>query len=257
MIDSHAHLDDQKFNKDQEDLIGRFDEDGLEFVVNIGSDIETSRASVALAQKYEKIYAAIGIHPHDADSYNEKIEQELIALSKEDKVVALGEIGLDYYYDNSPREVQKEVFERQLELAHSLNLPIVIHSREATKDTFDRIKNHLEKYPEDKVLIHCFSGSLETMKEYIRLGCYIALGGAVTFKNARVPKEVAIEVPLDRLLLETDSPYLTPEPLRGKRNEPSYVRYVGDFIANLRKMNLDDLLEKTAENTKEFYGIQA
>lgn len=255
MIDSHAHLDDRKFNKDQEDLIGRFDEDGLEFVVNIGSDIETSRASVALAQKYEKIYAAIGIHPHDADSYNEKIEQELIALSKEDKVVALGEIGLDYYYDNSPREVQKEVFERQLELAHSLNLPIVIHSREATKDTFDRIKNHLEKYPEDKVLIHCFSGSLETMKEYIRLGCYIALGGAVTFKNARVPKEVAIEVPLDRLLLETDSPYLTPEPLRGKRNEPSYVRYVGDFIANLRKMNLDDLLEKTAENTKEFYGI--
>lgn len=255
MIDSHAHLDDRKFNKDREDLIGRFDEDGLEFVVNIGSDIETSRASVALAQKYEKIYAAIGIHPHDADSYNEKIEQELIALSKEDKVVALGEIGLDYYYDNSPREVQKEVFERQLELAHSLNLPIVIHSREATKDTFDRIKNHLEKYPEDKVLIHCFSGSLETMKEYIRLGCYIALGGAVTFKNARVPKEVAIEVPLDRLLLETDSPYLTPEPLRGKRNEPSYVRYVGDFIANLRKMNLDDLLEKTAENTKEFYGI--
>ena len=255
MIDSHAHLDDQKFNKDREDLIGRFDKDGLEFVVNIGSDIETSRASVALAQKYEKIYAAIGIHPHDADSYNEKIEQELIALSKEDKVVALGEIGLDYYYDNSPREVQKEVFERQLELAHSLNLPIVIHSREATKDTFDRIKNHLEKYPEDKVLIHCFSGSLETMKEYIRLGCYIALGGAVTFKNARVPKEVAIEVPLDRLLLETDSPYLTPEPLRGKRNEPSYVRYVGDFIANLRKMNLDDLLEKTAENTKEFYGI--
>ena len=255
MIDSHAHLDDRKFNKDREDLIGRFDEDGLEFVVNIGSDIETSRASVALAQKYEKIYAAIGIHPHDADSYNEKIEQELIALSKEDKVVALGEIGLDYYYDNSPREVQKEVFERQLELAHSLNLPIVIHSREATKDTFDRIKNHLEKYPEDKVLIHCFSGSLETMKEYICLGCYIALGGAVTFKNARVPKEVAIEVPLDRLLLETDSPYLTPEPLRGKRNEPSYVRYVGDFIANLRKMNLDDLLEKTAENTKEFYGI--
>ena len=255
MIDSHAHLDDQKFNKDREDLIGRFDKDGLEFVVNIGSDIETSRASVALAQKYEKIYAAIGIHPHDADSYNEKIEQELIALSKEDKVVALGEIGLDYYYDNSPREVQKEVFERQLELAHSLNLPIVIHSREATKDTFDRIKNHLEKYPEDKVLIHCFSGSLETMKEYIRLGCYIALGGAVTFKNARVPKEVAIEVPLDRLLLETDSPYLTPEPLRGKRNEPAYVRYVGDFIANLRKMNLYDLLEKTAENTKEFYGI--
>ncbi|KGF10848.1 hydrolase TatD [Tissierellia bacterium S5-A11] len=257
MIDSHVHLDDPRFKKDRDQIIQNFDRDGLELVVNIGADLESSRASVDLARKYDKVYAAVGIHPHDASSYSPEVEKELIDLAQDEKVLAIGEIGLDYYYDNSPRDIQKEVFEKQLDLAHRLGLPIVIHTREASKDTFDRIKAHMEKQPQDKVLIHCFSESLEMMREYVKLGCYIALGGAVTFKNARVPKEVALEVPLDRLLLETDCPYLTPEPLRGKRNEPAYVRYVGDFIANLRKINLDDLLDQTARNTKAFYGIQA
>lgn len=255
MIDSHAHLDDSKFDLDRDSLINNLEKHGIEYVFNIGADIVSSRNSVALADKYENIYAVVGIHPHDASGYDENIEKELIKLSKNKKVMAIGEIGLDYYYDNSPRDIQMEVFKKQIELAAKLNLPIVIHSRDAHKDTFDTLKEAHEKYPDMKVLIHCYSSSVEMMREYMKLGFYIALGGAVTFKNSVTPKEVAKEVPLSRLLLETDSPYMAPVPLRGKRNEPMFVKYVAEEIASLRGINIEEVIEQTSKNTKEFYGI--
>lgn len=255
MIDSHAHLDDPKFDLDRDSLINNLEKHGIEYVFNIGADIVSSRNSVALADKYENIYAVVGIHPHDASSYNEEIEKELIELAKNKKVMAIGEIGLDYYYDNSPRDIQMEVFKKQIELAAKLNLPIVIHSRDAHKDTFDTLKEAHEKYPDMKVLIHCYSSSVEMMREYMKLGFYIALGGVVTFKNSVTPKEVAKEVPLSRLLLETDSPYMAPVPLRGKRNEPMFVKYVAEEIASLRGINIEEVIEQTSKNTKEFYGI--
>lgn len=200
MIDSHVHLDDQAFDEDRDSLIKSLGDNGIELVINNSSDLPSSERSVELANKYENIYAAIGVHPHEAKTYDDGVEERLIELSKNEKVMAIGEIGLDYYYDNSPRDVQKEVFKRQIELAARLGKNIVIHSRDAVKDTFDILKEAHEKY-EFTALIHCFSQSVEMMEEYVKMGDYIALGGAVTFKNAKTPKEVAKKVPLDRLLL--------------------------------------------------------
>ena len=222
MIDSHVHLDDPAFDEDRDSLIKSLGDNGIELVINNSSDLPSSERSVELANKYENIYAAIGVHPHEAKTYNDQVEERLIELSKNEKVMAIGEIGLDYYYDNSPREVQKEVFKRQIELAARLGKNIVIHSRDAVKDTFDILKEAHEKY-EFTALIHCFSQSVEMMEEYVKMGDYIALGGAVTFKNAKTPKEVAKKVPLDRLLLETDCPYMTPVPYRGREMSPSLL----------------------------------
>lgn len=255
MIDSHAHLDDERFNEDREEVIKNLKRDNVDYVVNIGADIESSRNSVDLADKCSNIYATVGIHPHDAKTYTDEMEEELIKLSENKKVVAIGEIGLDFYYDNSPRDVQQIVFERQIKMASRLGKNVVIHSREAVKQTFDTIKTYHKNFY-FKALIHCFTQSVEMMEEYVKMGDYIALGGAVTFKNSRVPKEVARVVPLDRLLLETDSPYMTPEPYRGKRNEPKYVNEVAKFIADLRGMDVKELIEITDKNTKDFYGIK-
>ncbi|MDO5040891.1 MAG: TatD family hydrolase [Peptoniphilus sp.] len=254
MIDSHVHLDDPKFDYDRENLIEKLPEQGINCVYNIGADMESSVASVQLADKYDHIKAVIGIHPHSAKTYNDEIEAKLEELAKNEKVRAIGEIGLDYYYDNSPRDVQVEVFKRQIELAHRLDLPIVIHSRSASQETFDIIKSALDKYPDLKFLIHCFSQSAEMMREYVKMGCYIALGGVVTFKNAKEPKKVAEQVPLDKLLLETDCPYLAPEPMRGKRNEPYYIKYVAEKIAEIRNISVDELVEATDANTRRFYN---
>ncbi len=255
MIDSHAHLDDEDFDVDREEVIGGLEAAGIDLVVNIAADLPSSEASVALAKEHPRIYATVGVHPHEAKTYDDEVEARLRELAKEEKVVALGEIGLDFHYDFSPRDVQRQVFKRQLALAHELGLPIVIHSREADQETFDLIKAHMEEHPEDRVLIHCYSGSVELMREYTKRGAYIALGGTTTFKNARVPKEVAKEVPLTKLLLETDSPYLTPVPYRGKRNEPKYVRLVAENIANLRGIDVEELVEHTDANTRAFYGL--
>ena len=254
MIDSHVHLDDEAFNGDREDIIKSLGENGIELVINNSSDLPSSERSVELANKYDNIYAAIGVHPHEASTYDDEVEKRLIELSGDKKVVALGEIGLDYYYDNSPRDVQKEVFKRQIELAAKLKKNIVIHSRDAAKDTFDILKEAHEKY-DFTALIHCFSQSVDMMREYLKMGDYIALGGAVTFKNAKTPKEVAKAVDLDRLLLETDCPYMTPVPYRGKRNEPKLVKFTCQYIADLRQMDALDLEKITGENTKRFFGI--
>lgn len=254
VIDSHAHLDDEKFDFDRESVIKNLKSNGVDFVYNIGADLESSIRSVELARKYDNIHAVIGIHPHDADSYTEEVEEKLIELAKDENVRAIGEIGLDFFYDNSPREKQKEVFIRQIELANRLNLPVVIHSRDAAQETFNIVKESKEKYKDIVFLIHCYSQSVELMHEYIKLGCYIALGGVVTFKNSKAPKNVAKEVPIDRLLLETDCPYLAPVPMRGKRNEPMFIKYTAAEIAALRGISVEELVYHTDKNTKRFYN---
>lgn len=254
MIDSHAHLDDEAFDDDRDQVINALYENGIDFIVNIACDLKSSKTSQELAKTYENIYATVGVHPHDAITYTDEVEETLKILAQEKKVVAVGEIGLDYYYDNSPRHIQKEVFKRQLKLANELRKNVVVHSRDASQDTFDILKEAHEKY-EFKAVIHCYSQSLEMLKEYLRLGDYISLGGAVTFKNSKIRKEVAKIVPLDRLLLETDCPYMTPVPYRGKRNEPKYVNIVAEYIADLRGISKSDLVKVTDENTKRFYNI--
>lgn len=252
-IDSHAHLDDRRFNGDRELVIEKLKENGLELVINIGADLETSIASVDLAKKYDNIYATVGVHPHSASELNKENLQKIKELSKNNKVVAIGEIGLDFYYDNSPRDVQRKWFKEQLKLAKELNLPVVIHSRDACQETFDTIKESQDGTL--RGVLHCFSGSAEMAQEYVKLGFYISIGGPVTFKNARVVREVAEVVPLDKLLIETDCPYLTPEPFRGKRNEPSYVKYVAQKIAEVRGITVEEVAKATSRNTKELFSI--
>lgn len=253
-IDSHAHLDDRRFNQDRDKMIKNLKNDGVELAINVGADLKTSNMSVGLANRYENIYAVVGIHPHSATELDDAALDILRDLSKDHKVMAIGEIGLDFHYDNSPRDVQRSAFRAQIELAKELGLPIVIHSREADQETFDIIKEYKDE--DLDVLLHCYSGSAELAEEFVKLGCYISLAGPITFSNARKPKEVAEVVPLDRLLIETDSPYLTPTPYRGKRNEPKYVRYVAEAIADVRGISVEEVAEATKENTKRFFRIK-
>lgn len=253
LIDSHVHLDDRRFNADRDMLIKSLQDNGVELVINIGADLKTSISSLELAKKYDNIYAAVGVHPHSAKEVTEETLDKLKEMAKEDKVVAIGEIGLDFYYDNSPRDIQRKWFKEQLELAKEVNLPVVIHSRDATQETFDTIKESQDGNL--RGVLHCFSGSPEMAEEYIKLGFYISLGGPVTFKNARVVREVAKAIPLDKLLIETDCPYLTPEPYRGKRNEPMFVKYVAEKIAEVKGISFEEVVRATNRNTKELFGI--
>lgn len=253
LIDSHAHLDDKRFDRDRDSLIKDLESNGIELVINIGADLKSSIASVSLAEKYPNIYATVGVHPHDAKNMDDSTLEILRSLAKRNKVVAIGEIGLDFYYDNSPRDEQRKWFREQLKLAKELDLPVVIHSRDAQQETFDTLKE-----AQDGTLrgvLHCYSGSKEMAMEYIKLGFYISIAGPVTFKNARVLKEVAKAVPLDKLLVETDCPYLAPEPHRGKRNEPVYVKYVAGTIADIKGISFEELAKATNRNTKELFGI--
>ncbi len=257
MIDAHAHLEDDAFDEDREELINNLKADGVDLVFNCGSSVETSVQSIELAEKYENIYAIVGIHPLYADEFNEDTLREIEELATRDKVVAIGEIGLDNHYEDAPsKDQQMEAFLAQLELAKKLNMPIVIHSRDAHKVTFDILKAERDKNPDFVCLLHCYSGSVELMREYMKLGFYISLGGATTFKNARVPKEVATEIPIDRLLLETDCPYMAPVPYRGKRCEPKHVLETAKNIAELRGITLEELLEHTDANTYRFYRLE-
>ena len=253
-IDSHAHLDDERFDEDRESLIEGFEQRDIDMVINVGSDLKSSRASIELSKKHENIYAVVGVHPHDAQYAEEDYLEQLKELSKEDKVVAIGEIGLDYFYDNSPRDIQRKVFIEQIRLAKELNLPVVIHTRDAAQETFDILKEAARDGRLTGVL-HCYSGSVEMAMKYIKLGFYISLGGPVTFKKSKTPKEVAAAVPLDRLLIETDSPYLTPEPHRGKRNDPTFVKYTAETIAKIREINVEELARATSENIKKLFRI--
>ncbi len=252
LFDSHVHLDDSRFDEDREELISSLSENGIDYVVNIGADLSTSRNSIELSEKYSFVYATVGVHPHEVKSMTEDDIILLRELSRHDKVVAIGEIGLDYYYDNSPRELQKKWFIRQIELANECSLPIVIHSRDAVQDTYEILKQHNQS---SRVLIHCFSQSLEMAKKYVNMGAFIALGGAITFKNAKNLLDVVKFVPMEQLLLETDCPYLTPEPFRGKRNDPSKVRFVAQKIAELKNIDFTEVMDATNHNARIFYGI--
>lgn len=253
LIDTHAHLDSGRFNKDRAGVIENARDIGVSYIVNIGADLRSSRYSVKLAREYPFIFATVGIHPHDAITLDGKALKELENLAAEEKVVAIGEIGLDYYYDHSPRDTQREAFIKQLELAKKLSLPIVVHSREAEEDTINILQ---ENYNEGGTgILHCFSGSLKMAREALDLGLYLAFGGVVTFKNAGGLLEVLEEVPLDRILLETDCPYLTPVPYRGKRNEPAYVCFVAEKIAEIKGISLAELAEITTANAIRVYNL--
>lgn len=254
-IDSHAHLDDKRFDEDRDLVIQRLKDNGIDIAVNVGADLQTSINSVELSKKYDHIYATVGIHPHSADEADKETIEKIKELAQNEKVVAIGEIGLDFYYDNSPRESQRECFKELLEVAKELDLPVVIHSRDASQETFETIQQ-----AQDGTLrgvMHCYSGSVEMAEEYInKLGFYISIGGPVTFKNARIVKEVAESVPLDKLLIETDCPYLTPEPYRGKRNEPMYVKYTAAEIAKLRGITVEELAQATSKNARELFNLK-
>jgi TatD DNase family protein len=255
LFDSHAHLNDERFDEDRDELIKSLREKNVDLVVNPGADIETSKSAVELSNKYDFIYAAVGVHPHDVSELDESAIETLREMAtKNNKVVAIGEIGLDYYYDHSPREAQKEWFKKQILLANELKLPIIIHDRDAHADTFDIIKEY--KSDEIGCVLHCYSGSVELAREYIKMGCYISIPGTVTFKNSKKVREVAREIPLNKLFIETDSPYMAPEPHRGKRNDPSLVAFVADKIAQEKGISYEEVCEKTKENAKIFFGIE-
>ena len=225
---------------------------GVKKAVIPSVEVSSMEKVIAAAEADENIYAMIGIYPSEAKTYTQEVEDRMIELAKNHKVKAVGEIGLDYYWDKSFVDLQKEVYVKQILLANKLNLPIVIHDREAHKDAYDLL---LEYNQSSKALFHCFSGSVEFMRECVKKGWYIALGGVVTFKNAVKMKDVAREIPLDKLVLETDSPYLTPVPFRGKPNTPAYVRYVAEEIANLRQIPLNELIDITTNNAERFFEI--
>ena len=251
-IDSHTHYDDKRFAGDRDELLTGLPGSGILSVINVGSSIESSHASVALAEKYSFIYAAVGVHPHEAGNMNDGDADVLKNLCAHNKVVAVGEIGLDYHYDNSPRDVQKMRFAEQLALAYDLGLPVIIHSREAAGDTFDIIK----KSGVTKGVLHCYSGHLPMALEYIEMGFYIGIGGVVTYKNAVKLIEVAKDIPLDRLLIETDCPYLAPVPFRGKRNDSAKLPYIAAVIADARGIRKEEIARVTAENAMELFGCE-
>ncbi len=253
LFDSHTHVNDEKFDADQEEIILSAYNSGVNLMMLPGADLESSMSAVEIAKKYDMVYAAVGVHPHDATSMDDLTLDMIKALSKNTKVKAIGEIGLDYHYDFSPREVQKKWFRAQLMLAKQLKLPVIIHDREAHQDVFD-ILDEVDAY-ETGVIMHCFSGSAELAQEYLKRGAYISIAGPVTFKNARKSQEVARIVPMDRLLIETDAPYLTPTPFRGKRNEPKHVRLVAEKIAEIRGFDFEYVANKTYENAKRIFKI--
>lgn len=254
LFDSHCHLDDEKFDEDRAETIARLREGGVEKCVCVGSDLPSSRRCVALAEQYDFIYAAAGVHPHEAKDAPPDYIDQLKALLSHSRVMALGEIGLDYYYDLSPRDVQKRVLQEQLDLACDTDLPVIFHIRDAHGDMFDILRSR-SRLPAG--VIHCCSASAEMVREYLRMGFYISFAGPITFKNAAGPVSASQAVPLDRLLIETDSPYLAPVPLRGRRNEPANVRYVLEKQAEIHGIPPEELAEITFRNACALYRIPA
>lgn len=252
-FDTHTHLDDDRFSDDREAVIAKIKEEGVSFVVNIGASLESSKDSIALSEKYDFIYAAVGVHPSDTDKLTDADLETVKEMASHKKAVAIGEIGLDYYYEDPDRETQKVWFKKQLYLAKELNMPYIIHDRDAHKDVLDIIK----EVGYFSGVMHCYSGSAEMAKELVKLGFYISIAGQVTFKNAPKVREVVASVPMDRLLIETDAPYLTPEPFRGKRNDPSKVRFTCEKIAEIKGLTLEETARITLENGKRFYKIEA
>ncbi|PKG22463.1 TatD family hydrolase [Niallia nealsonii] len=253
LFDTHTHLNAEQFEVDLEETIQRALDAGMEKMIVVGFDRPTIEKAIELIDKYPFLYASVGWHPVDAVDMTEEDLLWIEELTKHPKVVALGEMGLDYHWDKSPKDIQKEVFRKQIQLAKKVKLPIIIHNREATADIVEILRE--EEASEVGGIMHCYGGSVETAKECIEMNFYISLGGTVTFKNAKKPKEVAASIPLEKLLIETDCPYLAPTPYRGKRNEPSYVQLVAEEIAGIRGISYEEVAKVTTENAKKLFGI--
>ncbi len=252
-IDTHVHLNAEQYNEDLQDVIARALEAGVNQMVVIGFDQKTIKRAIELAEEYDFIYAVVGWHPVDAIDCTDEDLQWIEELASHPKVVAIGETGLDYHWDKSPKEIQQQVFRKQIQLAQRVNLPLVIHNRDATEDVVKILQEeHAEK---TGGVMHCFGGSVETAKTCIDMNFMISLGGPVTFKNAKKPKEVAMEIPLEWLMIETDAPYLAPHPHRGKRNEPGLVPLVAEEIARLKGVSIEEVAQATTENAKRFYKL--
>ncbi|QCP33498.1 Putative deoxyribonuclease YcfH [Anaerostipes rhamnosivorans] len=254
IFETHAHYDDKQFDKDREELLASMEENGIGTIVNIGSNMETSRWTAKATEKYPFLYGAVGVHPSDSGDMKPEDLGELKQYAELPKIVAIGEIGLDYYWNEPERPIQKKWFEAQMELARETNLPMVIHSRDAAKDTEDMMRAvHAE---EIGGVVHCFSYPKEMARKFLDMGFYLGIGGVVTFKNSRTLKEVVSYAPLDRILLETDSPYLSPEPNRGKRNSSLNLPFVAEQIASIKGVSAKEVIEVTEQNAKIMYRMK-
>ena len=251
LIDTHAHLDDRAFDDDRAAVIARCHAEGIG-VITVGVDLRSSGEAARLAERHRVIWAGVGVHPHEAKTYDPEVERELRELAAAEKVVAIGEIGLDYYRDLSPRGLQRDAFAAQIELANGLGLPVVIHNRESTKDLLAILRAHR---PQRGGVVHSFLGDLDLASEFIELGLHLGVGGPLTFDKNGILRRAVAEVPLDLIIVETDSPYLTPVPHRGKRNEPAYVRYVAEEIARLKGISYEEVASATTGNARRLFSI--
>lgn len=250
-FDSHGHLEDKRFNEDREQVINDLKENGVSNFINVGSNVKTSLFSAELAKEHDFIYFAAGIHPSDSGSSNKGDLEMIEGLLEKEKCVALGEIGLDFYYDFTDKDTQRRYFEEQAKMAKKHNIPVIIHDRDAHEECYEMVKKH-----DLRGVFHCYTGSAEFAKKLLDIGFYISFTGVLTFKNARKSVEAAEIIPMDRLLIETDCPYMAPEPHRGKRNEPKYVRYVAEKLAQIKGLSVDEIAKITADNTKRLFGIK-
>ena len=252
LFDSHAHYNDEKFAEDREELLKEIYNSGVTKLVNAGFSLESSKSAIEIAKTHNFIYSTVGISPNDIDDYKKEYLEEIKKLAKNEKVVAIGEIGLDYYWNKENKDLQKEVFVSQIKIANELNLPIVIHTREAIYDTLEILKNN---NCSKKGVFHCCPFNVDLVREGLKLGFYISFAGPTTFKNSKNAAEIIKMVPLDKMLIETDSPYLSPEPLRGKRNDSRNVKYIAQKIADVKEISLEEVAKITYENAKKIFEI--
>lgn len=251
-FDSHAHYDDKRFNEDRDSLIKYMHENGVDYILNSGESMKAIKSGLQLAEKYDFIYTAVGVHPHNVKTLTEEDISILKLYAKKAKVQAIGEIGLDFHYDRSPRDDQRKWFRRQLEIARELDMPVIIHSREASQECFDIIKESGVR----KGDIHCYSGSIQMAMNYVEMGFYIGVGGVVTYNNSKKLAEVVDALPIDKILIETDCPYLSPVPNRGKRNDSMNLKYVVDKISEIKDMSHDEVAKRTSDNAKLLFNIE-
>lgn len=252
IIDTHAHYDDEQFDPDRDELLKSMEAGGIGLIVDAGSTVASWEKIVKLTEEYPFMYGAIGVHPDEVSSLDEEQFARMSDLLGRDKIIAVGEIGLDYYWDKEKHDIQKKWFIRQLELAGEKNMPVIIHSREAAADTFEIMKEHAAGM---KAVIHCYSYSAEMAREYVKKGYYIGVGGVVTFKNAKKLKQVVEEIPLESIVLETDCPYLAPVPYRGKRNCSLYLPYVAEQIAEIKGTTVENVIQQTEKNSRDLYCL--
>lgn len=251
LIDSHVHLDFRHYHKDREEVIQRAKEKGVKSIINVGADLSSSMASLSLCNQYEDLYCTIGVHPHEARHVKGDVIQRLKELIPQEKVVAIGETGLDFHYNNSPRDIQEKVFRIHIRLSHQFQLPLVIHARESHQRLIEILKE--EEVPAKGGVVHCFTGDRSLAREYLNLGLYLGLGGVITFPKAWEIREAIPTLPLSKILLETDAPYLSPIPYRGRRNEPAYVLHVAEELSTLMGIPLGEVAQKTTMNTKDLF----